>query len=116
MRVCLQCDSEYVDDPTTCRSCGAATVTVEEAQLQHQLRERLSDEKLVRVTELEGPVDEEHLLLRPDAAHPGFDTPLFDQLLERDDVIEHGPGERAHVARVRPGRNVAGPHVMLPPI
>lgn len=58
MRVCLQCNSEYVDDPATCRSCGAETVSPEEARLQDEVRERLTREKLVAVTELEGPVDE----------------------------------------------------------
>lgn len=58
MRVCLQCDSEFVDDPVICRSCGAHTVTPQHAAAQHELRARIATEKLVAVHELEGPVDQ----------------------------------------------------------
>ncbi|MCB9777577.1 MAG: hypothetical protein H6742_03350 [Alphaproteobacteria bacterium] len=58
MRVCLQCNSEYVDDPEHCRECGAETVTAEEADFQRELRDRLATEELIVVKELDGPVDE----------------------------------------------------------
>lgn len=58
MRICLQCDSEFVDAPALCRSCGARTSTMEEAELYRSLRERMRTEDLVVVTTLEGPVDE----------------------------------------------------------
>lgn len=58
MRVCQACDAEYVDDPPVCRSCGAATLTPDEAALQDSMQARISSEKLVAVHELEGPVDE----------------------------------------------------------
>jgi len=58
MRVCLQCAAEYVDDPLVCRSCGADTISAEEALRQRVLRSRLSSEKLVEIYTLESPVDE----------------------------------------------------------
>jgi len=58
MRVCLQCDSEYVDDPARCRSCDALTVTPEQAALQRSLLDRVATEKLVDLCQLEGPVDQ----------------------------------------------------------
>lgn len=110
MRVCLQCDSEYLDDPPVCRSCGADTVTVEEARLQHELRERLATEDLVVVTNLEGPVDESILVgLLEEAnipctirggthgAFPGVDRtlPMVGQLL----VAEEDLDEAARIVR-----------------
>lgn len=58
MRICLQCDSEYIDDTEQCRSCGAQTVTPEQAAMQRSLRDRIATEKLVEVHQLEGPVDQ----------------------------------------------------------
>ncbi|NOY24475.1 MAG: hypothetical protein GXP62_01245 [Oligoflexia bacterium] len=58
MRICLQCDSEYIDDTPQCRSCGAQTVTPEQAALQRSLRDRIATEKLIEVHRLEGPVDQ----------------------------------------------------------
>ncbi len=102
MRVCLQCDSEYIDDPHLCRSCGAETVTAEEAALQRQLRERLAKEKLVSVYKFESPVDEA-ILSRlmteaelpwtvkggPDGAFPGVSTgpTAWGELLVPEDTV-----------------------------
>lgn len=58
MRVCLDCHAEYLDDPPRCRSCGAETVTPEQAALDASLRDDRATEELVVITELEGPVDE----------------------------------------------------------
>ncbi|RME23428.1 MAG: DUF2007 domain-containing protein [Deltaproteobacteria bacterium] len=103
MRVCLQCDSEYIDDPPLCRSCGAETVTPEEAEVQRQLRERLATEKLVSVYTFDSPVDEA-ILSRlmteaeipwtvkggPDGAFPGVSggAPPWGELLVPEDSVE----------------------------
>jgi hypothetical protein len=58
MRICLECDSEYLDDPSHCRSCGARTSSPEEATLWRGLRERMATEDLVAVATLESPVEE----------------------------------------------------------
>ena len=58
MRICLECESEYMDDPAECRSCGARTSSPEEAAVWQSLRDRMATEDLVAVATLEGPVEE----------------------------------------------------------
>lgn len=58
MRICLECESEYVDDPSECRSCGARTSSPEQAAVWRSLRDRMATEDLVAVATLESPVEE----------------------------------------------------------
>lgn len=90
MRVCLSCDSEYVDDPLVCRSCGADTHSLEEAEIELSVRRRLAHERLVPIAELDGPVEQAILgrLLTaagvPWTVHGGEAGPL--------PGVDHGPG------------------------
>lgn len=61
MRTCPDCHAEYLDDPDQCRSCGAPTISQDQAALWAALQERIATERLVAVCELDSPVDEAFL-------------------------------------------------------
>lgn len=61
MRTCPDCHAEYLDDPELCRSCGAPTISQDQAALWEALHDRIATERLVAVCELESPVDEAFL-------------------------------------------------------
>ncbi|MCK6506333.1 hypothetical protein L6R53_23660 [Myxococcota bacterium] len=61
MRTCPDCHAEYLDEPELCRSCGAPTISQDQAALWAALRDRIATERLVAVCALESPVDEAFL-------------------------------------------------------
>ncbi len=105
MRVCLQCDSEYLDDPVHCRSCGAETVSQAEAEFQRELRDSLATEELIEIFRFDSPVDQAILSkLFTDAEVPfavkggqsgpmpgvGLDQGGWGSLLVPEDQVEAG--------------------------
>lgn len=113
MRHCLACESEYLDDPLECRSCGALTVSPEEARLFHELRERMTREDLVAVATLESPVEEAiigRLLVEAHIPYavqggqhqgpfPGVGLPGYGSLLVLEDQVERAAEVVRHYRR-----------------
>ena len=56
-RYCIPCTAHYVDGFHRCPSCGSRTVDELENRMWHEVRDGLTNEEMVAVRLLDGPVD-----------------------------------------------------------